>query len=559
MRVTPGTLVPAVLVLLAGPLAAQAPVQEVRERIRARIEGAELPGALAVGGDRLHARAALARFYEHRTFTPVWVGARGPAPPLDELVSLLNDADDDGLQPSDYHVTRIANAVAEAREQLAAGVPLDPGFMADLELLATDGFLMFASHMALGRVDPEALDSKWVANRRDFDATVALERGLAQGLSAEVSALRPSQEGYSKLRDAYRRYLDLAAAGGWSTVPDGPPLEVGARGPRVAALRRRLAATGDLTDRTAGSSTDVEVFDESVDRAVRDFQRRHGLGDDGVAGPATLAALNVPAAERASQIWINLERWRWLPADLGRRHVIVNSANFELDLVEDGREVFTSRVMVGRPYRRTPVFSDRIAYLVLNPYWNVPQTLAVQDQVPAQKRDREYFQRVGMRIFDGWGEDAAEIDPASIDWDQVPDGRFSYRLRQDPGPENFLGKVKIMFPNDFNVYLHDTPARALFSRSRRDFSSGCIRVEKAIELTELLLRDLSDWDRNRIQRSLELGREETVRLAAPVPVHLLYWTAWVGSGDEVHFRTDIYDRDPELASELGESPPGPGG
>lgn len=537
---------------------APALVDEVRERIRARIEAGETPGALVADGERIHARSELSRFYEERAFEPAWIGDAGPVPAADDLVSELRAGDEDGLRPGDYHAPEIATAVEAARRRAAAGQPPDPGALADLELLATDGFLLFASHLALGRVDPESLDAKWVANRRDFDGVVVLGRGLERGIASTLGSLRPAEAGYANLRAAYRRYRDLAAAGRWSPVPTGPNLEAGLRDPRVAALRARLAATGELAPDAATWGADPQRFDEDVELAVRAFQRRHGLGADGIVGPATLAALNVSAAERARQIRLNLERWRWLPAELGRRHVLVNAANFELDLIEDGEEVFSSRVVVGKPFRRTPVFSDRITYVVLSPYWHVPHSLAIQDQIPLQRQDPGYFARVGMRVFRGWGDEAAEIDPASIDWSRMSGGSFPYRLRQDPGPQNFLGGVKIMFPNRFNVYLHHTPARELFERSRRDFSSGCIRVERALELTELLLRDVPGWDIDRMRRVVERRREETVRLAEGVPVHLLYWTAWATPGGTVHFRQDIYERDGLLATALGEPPPGPG-
>ncbi|MDX1394751.1 MAG: L,D-transpeptidase family protein [Gemmatimonadota bacterium] len=530
-------------------------VEEVRERVRTRIEAGEVPGALSADGEPLRARVALSSFYERRAFEPAWIGADGPMPHLDELTTALEAGDLDGLRPGHYHGARIAEALEETRARASAGLPAEPGALADLELLSTDAFLLFASHLSLGRVDPESLDAKWVANRREFDAAAALERGLAEGVRATLAALRPRQALYEGLRTAYERYRALADAGGWPTVPDGPSLEPGARDPRAAAIRRRLAVTGEISAGELSVAGGSDLYDATLERAVRTFQQRHGLGADGVVGPATLAALNVSAADRARTLWLNLERWRWLPADLGRLHVIVNAANFELDVVEDGEEVFTSRVMVGRPFRRTPVFSDRISYLVVSPYWNVPHSLAVQDQVPAQKRDTGYFARVGMRVFQGWGDEAAEIDPATIDWGRLEASRFPYRLRQDPGPLNFLGAVKIMFPNRFNVYLHDTPLREGYQRARRDFSSGCIRVERALELAEFLLRPVPGWDMARMRRAVDARREETVRLASEVPVHLLYMTAWVARDGTVHFREDIYERDGPLETALHGGPP----
>ena len=259
--------------------------------------------------------------------------------------------------------------------------------------------------------------------------------------------------------------------------------------------------------------------------------------------------MNAPVEDRLRQIELNMERWRWLPQDLGRRHVIVNIAGFDVDVVDAGSVVMSMRAMVGRTYRRTPVFSGSMTYLVLAPFWHVPHSLAVRDQLPLIRRDRQHFSRLGIRVFQGWGADAAEIDPSSVDWSTVTARDFPYRLRQDPGPLNALGRVKFMFPNKFNVYLHDTPSRELFDRPQRDFSSGCIRVERPIELAEFLLAG-TDWSRERIEASIERRREQTIPLSEPVAVHILYWTAWVETDGTLHFRRDIYERDERLANAL---------
>jgi murein L,D-transpeptidase YcbB/YkuD len=297
------------------------------------------------------------------------------------------------------------------------------------------------------------------------------------------------------------------------------------------------------------------VFDEDLDTGVRHFQRRHGLDVDGVVGPATLSALNASADERVRRIEVNMERWRWLPQDLGRRYVIVNIANFELDVVEAEQEVMTMRVIVGRDYRRTPVFSGKMTYIVLSPYWHVPPSLAVKDILPQVRSDPGYLSRKGFKVFQGWGADTKEIDPGSVDWSKVTGTNFNYRFRQDPGPVNALGRVKFMLPNKFDVYLHDTPSPDLFEKSARAFSSGCIRIEKPIELVEYVLRGDPKWNRDAVLAAIDRRVEQTVQLREPIPVHLLYWTAWVDAAGTVHFRDDIYSRDKLLAEALAEKPP----
>jgi murein L,D-transpeptidase YcbB/YkuD len=264
----------------------------------------------------------------------------------------------------------------------------------------------------------------------------------------------------------------------------------------------------------------------------------------------TLAELNVAPARRVRQLELNLERWRWLPQDLGHRHILVNIAGFELDVVEDGQTVLDMRVVVGRPYRRTPVFSDTMRYLVLSPYWHVPRNIAVRDKLPLIKRDPAYLAKQELRLFAREGGTVREVDASAVDWTAVTPANFTYELRQEPGPLNALGRVKFMFPNKYNVYLHDTPARELFARASRDFSSGCIRLEKPLELAVQLLRHDPRWTRMRLDSMIAQRVERMVPLAEPVPVHLLFWTAWAAPDGSIHFRRDLYGRDARLERAL---------
>ena len=319
-------------------------------------------------------------------------------------------------------------------------------------------------------------------------------------------------------------------------------------------MRRRLALTGDCIAGCEDSST---VFDTALVVAVQHFQKRHGLTADGAVGAKTTAAMNVPARERAQQIRLNMERWRWLPQDLGTRYILVNIAGFELDVVEAGQITKTTRVVVGKSFRRTPVFSDRMSYIVLNPYWNVPRKLAVQDILPQIRKDPDYLSKQGIRVYRGWGDSKVSVDPQSVDWSSVSGSTFPFWLRQDPGPLNALGQVKFMFPNEFNIYLHDTPHREMFAKEERSFSSGCIRVENAVELAEFLLKDDPRWTSETVEKALREDVDKTITLMGTVDVHLLYWTAWVTDDGTLNFRNDIYERDRLLAEAMGELPPHP--
>jgi murein L,D-transpeptidase YcbB/YkuD len=532
---------------------ARALFDQVRENLRTRIEEAGVPPKIDIGEELIHASIMLPRFYEERSYRPAWSGDKGPLPQINLLINALREADVEGLRQTDYHLVKIEASLSEMRQNQEKKRQLHPRGLADLDLLLTDAFLIYGSHLLAGRINPETIDPEWHANRREVDLTLALKTALESNRIEEtLRSLLPPQPGYARLRQVLARYRDIAAKGGWPVVPTGPNMSKGDRGERVVALCARLVASGHLENT---SSINRELFNEAVDQAVRKFQKRHGLDVDGIVGPFTLAALNVPVEERLHQIEINMERWRWLPQNLGQHYILVNLANFELDVVEQGQPVMSMRVMVGREYRRTPVFSDNMTYLVLSPYWHVPPSIAVQDKLPLIHQDPDYLTRQKIKVFQGWGAETKEIDPRTIDWSRVNAKNFNYRLRQEPGPNNALGRAKFMFPNKFNVYLHDTPSRELFAKAVRTFSSGCIRIEKPIELVEYLLQGDPKWTPEKIMAAIEKWVEQTVRLPEPMPIHLLYWTAWADEDGTTHFRNDIYARDKRLNEALSQKPP----
>jgi murein L,D-transpeptidase YcbB/YkuD len=526
----------------AQPRAAAPTAEAVRDQLRVRLEHS-LPGRWAsVDEERVHASRVLPAFYERRLYLPVWSSGGRPTGAATELLSVIGGVGSEGLEPEDYHL----GALSELRASAEAGG--GAATLADFDLLMTDAFLILGAHLVSGRVDPETFDAEWVAHRREVDLAETLERALAgDGPRRTLDDLRPRHVEYRRLADALATYRGLAEAGGWPSVPDGPVLRPGESSLRVRDLRARLGS-GD--PRATRAPADPLLYDEELETAVIAFQASHGLDTDGVVGDKTLAALNVPADVRARQIELNLERWRWLPQKLGERYVVVNIPAFDVSVIEGDEVILEMRVAVGRSYRRTPVFSDAIRYLVLNPHWEVPHRLAVQDKLPEIKKDPEFLSREGFRVYQGWGAEQREIDPATVDWSDVEPRSFSYRLRQSPGPRNALGRVKFMFPNRFNVYLHDTPSREVFGKAERDVSSGCIRLERPLELAETLLGPESRWSRSEIERVLASGAETVISLERPVPVHLLYWTAWADADGAIHFRNDVYGRDALLAEAL---------
>ncbi|WP_185681038.1 L,D-transpeptidase family protein [Parvibaculum sedimenti] len=347
-----------------------------------------------------------------------------------------------------------------------------------------------------------------------------------------------SDEGFWPVVRAIAAYKEIARRGGWGRIPDGERLEQGIRDARVALIRKRLIATGDM----AAGSGDPLLFDRGLAEGVRRFQARHGLPLDGTAGHATIAAMNVPVAARIRQLEVNLKRLNEVAPKVGQRYVFVNIAGQEVEAVENGRIALRKRVIVGKEDRQTPEYSSRINSVTLNPYWNVPQSIAVKDLLPKIKADPRFLERMGIRVLK-WSNGAErEVSSASVDWSS-PAVTSRYRLRQDPSRLNSLGTVKVNFPNPYSVYLHDTPVKSLFSRGARNFSSGCVRVEGVRDLAAWLLAGTGSWNRARIDATIAGGEHMDAALAAPVPIYMLYLTAWVDSDGTVNFRNDVYRRD----------------
>jgi murein L,D-transpeptidase YcbB/YkuD len=378
-------------------------------------------------------------------------------------------------------------------------------------------------------VSPEHADPDWHIPPRDAG-------------SADTP---PGHPQYTRLTRALEDHLAMAAAGGWPEVPAGAALHVGERDPRVEPLRNRLRIAGDYS---GGMLADSWYLERDLAEALGRFQARHGLPPSGVLDERTLAALNVPLAGRIGQLEVTLQRWRWLPPRLPARHVWVNTVATTLDVVESGSSVLTMRVIVGHPSRPTPSLAGELRQVIFNPTWSVPRTIAVEDLLPRQQEDAGYLARHRFRVLDSGG--TREFDPATIDWQALGPERFPYRLRQDAGPGNSLGRVRLALDNPFDIYLHDTPARALFDLSSRTLGSGCVRLEDAAALTTLLLSADRPWSAEDTAQRMASSRTTTIDLARGLPIYIVYLTAWVADDGTVNFRRDVYGRDARVREAL---------
>ncbi|MEK6749045.1 MAG: L,D-transpeptidase family protein, partial [Pseudomonadota bacterium] len=477
-------------------------------------------------------RARLNVWYKARQFKLTWVKLLGPSVNALYLRDVLGDADRDALFPEDYH----SDAVRELWTKK------DAGSLVRLDLLLTDAFLRYAVEVRAGYQFPRAIDPDWYIVPDKIDPLALLKGTLEKkDFAAAMAQLPPAYDEYKRLRQALKVYRRWQKQGEWPILRDETALRAGDWSPMVATLRERLEREGFLRVRVDANEM---MFDAEVEQAVKQFQSAHGFTPDGVVGRGTRAALNVSLAARVAEIEKNMERWRWMPRKMESRNVQVNMADYKLAMMDKGKKVLEMRVVVGKDYRATPVFNNKIQYIELNPVWKVPDRIAREDLLPKQRQDPEYFLRKGIHVVTSWGSDGEEIDIDEIDWENVKGEDFPYKLQQESGGKNSLGRMKFMFPNSFRVYLHDTPARFLFERRIRTYSSGCIRVEQPVELAAQLLAS-PQWSVRDVEAALATAQTQRVDLAKPTPIYLLYWTAWV-ENERVQFRPDIYGRNRAL-------------
>lgn len=537
-------------------LALDDPQHDIAERIAATILAQQQNVSATM---RIHARSTvdnLAWFYAQRGFAPAW---NDPAR-VNQLVSALRKLTDDGLDPADYHLPWLQNFSHTDSDTLTPGDTMQ-GSRACADLLATDAYLRALNDLSFGRLDPTDVEPLWrfrgtndvIADR---ERVMMLAQGGLDDIEATFAQARPNLPLYHSLRRAHGEMRALAATGEvWPQVPSGRSLREGMTDMRVPLLRTRLLGTapagasnldGSREDRDgavhANTSND-ETYDADLVAAVRAFQHSHQLEADGIVGPATLSALNIPLAARLDQLRVNLERMRWLAREQDSTFVLVDVAGARVSYYRNGTVVWEARTQVGRPARPTPLLKSEITHFTFNPTWTIPPTILRNDKLPEIRRDITYLAQNNIRVLDHSGN---ELAPESIDWERPG----AIMLRQDAGADNALGQVAIRFPNPFHVYLHDTPSQRHFARDQRALSSGCVRVERAMELVEHLLDDATDGGHDRAAAIIASGKTRNYSLTRPVPVLLAYWTADISADGSLIFRPDVYDHDSKIHAAL---------
>ena len=523
--------------------APESPRPSTLEEIRAVLDS----GVVALGvADTTGADSTWAwvrAFYQQRGDHPVWSG-REPHRRTTELVEVLQRLGEAGLEPRDYDVAGLIRLLAQGRSRAPLAGLTRSASLAELDVRATWAFLRAAPHLRDGRMPRGLLDPDWTPQGRSEDWPAYFERRHEDGAEGLFAELEPRHAGYRRLREALARHRAIAASGGWPELPPGAPLIVGSSGPRVTGLIRRLEMTGDLP-----AATKDTVFDRRLSHAVGEFQARQGIPRSGIVGEATRAVLNVPVGTRIRQMELNLERWRWLPDELGERRIEVNIPAYRLELIDQGRLARAMRVVVGKRKSPTPVFSDALVYVDVNPTWTLPPSVVKDELVRDLKKNPDYLAVNNMHVISIADAKRDTVDPALVPWKNAASDSFLYLVIQAAGPDNPLGRVKMMCPNEYDVYLHDSPMRSRFGVAVRDYSHGCVRVEEALALADSLVAPALR-DSVTVDSLVARGTWRRVRLPQTIPVHFLYWTAWVDEAGRTYFRDDIYGLDARLDQAL---------
>lgn len=492
---------------------------------------------LHINGVDILTRGILLEAYQDSGFKPFWTSSKK----VRELMELIKGSVDHGLNPVDYNIDQLVLILQKRESSKSAEIN------AEADILLSESLLRYGYHRRMGKVVASKLDKNINYKRETFhqqSADLTFEQAInSSSLTDFVEAIAPRGPVYRNLQAKLVIYRKIAANGGWSPVSAGPTLHLGDEDTRVIEIRKLLVIVEDLP---ANADVSSPLYDREVKGAVEGFQERHALQNDGIVGLQTIATMNIPVETRIDQLRTSLERLRWVNQEAHDTLVAVNIAGFRAFFIKDGDIEWYTRIMVGKTYRKTPVFTGEISYLEFNPTWTIPPGIIRNDTLPAIKKDPNYLASHNIRVYDQSGK---LIDESTIDWTKYTKG-IPYTLRQDPGPHNSLGLVKFIFPNKHFVFLHDTPHRELFVQPERSFSSGCVRVQNPFELAELILDDPEKYGQSQLQAIVDSRKTQRVNIRPKMPVVILYLTASIDPGGKVRFFKDIYKRDQRVLDAL---------
>ena len=493
---------------------------------------------ISLGADQVFVSEELINVYSDVDYKRLWSEEKN----RQDLINIVKGSYYEGLSPEDYHIESIQKLYHQKEEDLEN----EAIRLAQIDVLMTDAILLYAFHMIQGKVDPYSLDPNWNYSKQDIPDDVDLRlisRLEEQSLGDSIKTLRPELPMYEEYIKWFAHYDSLKNNDGQVTQLEypGEPLKLGDSSALVTELKKHLENFD-----VSGISDEDGYFDENLEATLIDFQTHFGLTADGVAGESTFEALNTTIHDRMNMIRVNMERCRWIYNVPPNEFLLVNIADFHLYIFRDGVVDYTSRVVVGKEHHETPIFTSNIQYVVFNPTWTIPYSIATKETLPRLKRDPDYLSNRNMTLL----RNGSEVDPYSVDFSQYSANNFPFTIRQEPGIYNALGRMKFIFPNKYSVYLHDTPSKSYFERSERTFSHGCVRVQNPHLLAEQLLGD-KGYDQEKIKEVLMTEKETVVHLQNKMPVLLMYWTCYEDLGNnKMYFYKDVYDRDRVILEEL---------
>lgn len=496
---------------------------------------------IEIEGEYVFSKTILPEFYKNRDYKPAWDNWET----LKDAAIALEAAYVDGLDPSDYHTDVLSKIIDMIKHKLKEG-EIDYVWVAEFDILVTDAVLLYAYHLLDGKVDPVSLDPNWNYTFKEIspDAPFKLERYIEEGKVSEAfESMRPEMPMYKHYMELLATYREIAENGGWGSIEAGGAIKSGNEDPRVPAIRKRLQITGNLSDET---NMEDLIYDESLEGDIKRFQHRNALTPDGIIGKGTFEALNLSVEEKIDILRVNMERDRWVSANMTDNYIVVNIAAFKAYYLKEHELVFSTNVQVGRTYTQTPVFKERLRYIEFNPTWTVPVSIVRKSTIPKMKEDPKYLDDHHFELIDAAGN---IVSNSSLDYENISSSNFPYTVRQKAGAWNALGEVKFIFPNKHAVYLHDTPSKSLFDRQDRSFSHGCIRTQNPLDLAEVLLKG-TDWTREKIDATIQSRITTRAFPESEVDVLLLYWTAGYYDGDGIGFFKDIYERDAKVLEQL---------